>query len=434
MEAGRIVLVDGEKPRLLGIRGRRQNVLELHPLPGEGIEEPFDLGIGEHSLHGLGKVFRLREFTAFSQAEKLGIRSAGPQEKGQFGGQRILGILIVFSGITEKEERRRQRSRSGFLHTIGERLTLLDLLHDVGHVAFHDIIIHEASKGLHQKRLQPLSHLSLQVGFGLRLLEEIVPYPHGALVEVRTFHDRYRQAQKRVQQEGGEGQLVGLVVKPVRSPQILGKRFHSFHFDTGRERGAGNLHPVRHLAGVGMEIIVTVPGHQLLGQGEYVAVQLEKVANRIVVLEAVQTTDPASLHYLAGTCSAQHVLQGDQEFLAILGFQFRLVFRRHVAGIDGLDHFLDQGGFGQKVLGRSDLLEVDLALHLFFAMALRAMGGPKGLQVLVEVLGCLAISTDGGKPQQQADCPDGRFNGHGLRSRDRKLRPCCRRSFSSPIP
>ena len=72
-------------------------------MPGKGIEEPFDLGISEHSPHRLGKVFRRGKLTAFSKTQKLLIRPAGPQEKGQLGGQRELGILLVFGGITKKE-------------------------------------------------------------------------------------------------------------------------------------------------------------------------------------------------------------------------------------------------------------------------------------------------------------------------------------------
>jgi hypothetical protein len=47
-------------------------------------------------------------------------------------------------------------------------------------------------------------------------------------------------------------------------------------------------------------------------------------------------------------------------------------FRRHVVGVDGRNHSLDQLRFRKELIRRRDLLEIDFAVHFRGAMAFRA--------------------------------------------------------------
>src|SRR5665213_501834 len=74
-----------------------------------------------------------------------------------------------------------------------------------------------------------------------------------------------------------------------------------------------------------------------------------------------------------GGTVAQHALQTIQQMRAIAGLQDRFGIRRHVIGVESIDRSLNELRVGEQLIRRCDLLEIDLPLYCFFAMAFDAI-------------------------------------------------------------
>ena len=169
--------------------------------------------------------------------------------------------------------------------------------------------------------------------------EEVVPDSHRIFVEVGALDDGEAESQEGIKEKGRQGQLIGLVVVAMSRPQILGKGFHPTQAGSGRQRVTGDLDLCGHLGNLGVEV-VAVPGHELLGESEDVAVQPEEVPCCVVVLETVEASQTNLI--LSGVLCGrfpEHPLQAGKQLVACALREFRLVLWRHVVGTDGLDHF-----------------------------------------------------------------------------------------------
>ena len=163
------------------------------------------------------------------------------------------------------------------------------------HVAIQQIGLQGATKGTRQKGTKPPLDLRTQLGSSGHVGKEIIPDADGVPVEVRTVDDGKTESEEGVEQQGRHGQLIGLIVKPVLRSQICGKRTDSCQpwlriqritagFDLSGQPGGqcpfGRL--LQPVAGT---------GHQFFGKWQYRAIQLEQIADGIVVLEPIHPPD-----------------------------------------------------------------------------------------------------------------------------------------------
>ena len=150
---------------------------------------------------------------------------------------------------------------------------------------------------------------------------------------------------------------------------------------------ARDLDAVRHL-GLRLRQVMIVTNHHFLGQHEDILLQLEYITQRVAVLKAVQAPDLNVSHYVL-TCGglSQHRLQRRQQLQPLIFIELRLVLRRHVVGINRVDHLRDQRWLGHELLGGLDLVEIYLALDLLIlAMALHATLGKQRLEKCLKLV------------------------------------------------
>ena len=114
---------------------------------------------------------------------------------------------------------------------------------------------------------------------------------------------------------------------------------------------------------------------------------MEEVAHGIVVLEPVQAADRYVLALGRGGGSAQLRLKCGEQVGTLRLSEPGLVLRRHIGRIDHLDQFLDQLRVGKKLFIVGNLLEVDLAFHLFAAVTLHAVFGEERFEELIKLIG-----------------------------------------------
>ena len=215
-------------------------------------------------------------------------------------------------------------------------------------------------------------------------------------MEVRAVDDRDAQSKKGIEQQRRERQLIGLVVEPVRSSEVLREGFHLAHAAGGMQCQRKGVDPLRHLRCVE---VYRLAGHQLFRQRKHVAVELEQVSHSVIVLEPVQSAWRIALGNLPCGGGLKHRLERSEHRGSIGWFELRLVLGRHVAGVDDVDDFLDEFRLGKELAGVGDLLEVDLALYLLAAVALDAVLGKDRLQLLLKIIRRLRRQ-HAGKPEK----------------------------------
>ena len=229
-----------------------------------------------------------------------------------------------------QKQRRGQSGGGDLLHCVGERQLLFHFAKRVGGVAFERGRLHRAAEGVSQERGNALARLGGQIGALGRGLEKRVPDANGVFVEVGAVDDRNAQAEKGIEQQRREGQLIGLIIKPVRGAEILRERLHLGQAATGVERVRAGVHAVGHLGRVQVDGLAR---HQFFRQRKHVAVELKQIAHGIVVLETVQSPGRIALGCLAGGGGAEHGLERGEQLGAVGRLELGLVFRRHVAGV-----------------------------------------------------------------------------------------------------
>ena len=101
--------------------------------------------------------------------------------------------------------------------------------------------------------------------------------------------------QETVEEQWGEGQLIRLVVIAVASTKVFGEGTDLAKATAGGEGLAGHIAGVGQLPGGGLcEGLlegVVMTRHQLLRERKDVAVELKEIADGVVVLKAIETTD-----------------------------------------------------------------------------------------------------------------------------------------------
>jgi len=192
----------------------------------------------------------------------------------------------------------------------------------------------------------------------------------------------------------------------MRGPQVLRKRIHSLQSATRVEGKATHVDPVRHSGEPGREVIA-VAGHQLLGEAENIALQLEQVLDGVVVLKAVQAPDPNLFGFLPRGRLGQHGFQSGEQAGADFIIQAWLLLRGHVIGFDNIDEFLDQFWLGQELFRRRDFPEIDLALCFLVSMTFRAVLGQEGPQESFKIVGRAGTRKGGDDEPDQQERLDG---------------------------
>ena len=400
LQAGRVVLIELEVLVDLRIGSRREHVLQLQPLGRKRIQEAFDLGVGEHPFDRPVQHVGLGEFTALGQSQQLLIGTTSPEKQRQVRCQFERRVSDIRRAGSIQKQRRGQHGRSHLLHAVRERQPLRHLRSRVGRVAIERLGFDPAAKGDRQKRLQPAFHFGLRVDLVGRLPKEVIPDPDSLLVEIRAFDDRHAESQERIQQQRRQRQLIRLIVESVLGSQIFRKGFDIAQTGRGIQSQRRHAHLVRHFSGCGRQVVI-LPGHQLFWQLEDVELQLEQIAHRVVVLKPIQPADLRRLSLLAGRRVAQHRLQRGQQPRASLLIQLRLVFRRHVVGINGVDHLVDERRLGEKLSRHRDRLEIDLAVDLLAAVAFEAMLRHQRIQEFGDIIGSTFGPDDGQRQHEQ---------------------------------
>ena len=315
---------------LLGVRSGGEDVFQLHPLGRKRIEEPFHLWIGQHAVDGFLQYLGLGQFVALGKLKQFSVRTAGPQKKREVGGESEGALLRGGGLVVVQEQRRGQGGRGDLLHRVGERHLLFHLAERVGGVALQRGRLHLAAEGMPQEPGNALARFGGQISTFGGGLEERVPDANGVFVEVRAFDDRNAQAKKGIEQQRREGQLISLIIEPVRGAEILRERLHLGQTAAGIECVRAGVHAVRHLGRIQID---GLSSHQFFRKRKHIAVKLKQIAHGIVILETVQSPGRIALGCLAGGGGAEHGLERGEQLGAVGRLELGLVFRRHVAGV-----------------------------------------------------------------------------------------------------
>ena len=203
------------------VRGRRQGVLELHPLGRESVEKTFDPRVGEHPRHRLVEDIRMEDRPALGQPEQLLVRAAPPEESRQSRGEGKGNVLMPGGGDAVEESGGGERCRGCLLHRRGEGEPPLQLREREGGVAVDGLGLDRPTEGCPEEAVESPPDLRFAVASLRRRGEELPPDTDGVGIEVGALDDRMGQPQEGVEEERREGQLVGLVVEAMLGTEIL---------------------------------------------------------------------------------------------------------------------------------------------------------------------------------------------------------------------
>ena len=202
-------------------------------------------------------------------------REAEPQTGGRFGGGPFHLQLAIGSFIAPKQLRIPAPLIAKAFHVLSARR----ILGRMGH--------------LHLSRrfcFQPTPHcLAYRLAWRGK---EPVPAFAFLRVDVRTLGDGLAELEERLHQQRRNRQVIRAVIEPMLRAFVLRKGryaaepFRPLIVDILAERPTRHAHFVRHLFG-GRIKVLTTPSHQPLVHLENIAVQLQQIHHRVVVLKPV---------------------------------------------------------------------------------------------------------------------------------------------------
>ena len=339
--------------------------VELQPLGGKAVAETLELAILEHAIDLPTEHFGLTQFSGGRKVKQRLIGNAAPEKKGE-PRREVVIIPALVSALPEIEKPGRTDDPGRhILHSSGKPSPRGQLLVHIGGVAIERGLVDRPAEGSGQEAAEPCLHG--RAGSLLRLEEKRFPDAAALGVEVRTVDDRPAELEKGLHQKRRERKVITAVVEAVFGAEILRKRCHPGEprFDELRLAQRTAPHPdLRlHLARLGLEVAVVA--HHFLRQGKDLDLELKQVLHGVVVLEAVHAPNGGPRHgLLRSNGLAQDHLQLGHDLLTSCSRQRRGLLRRHLAGIERLDHLTQQLRLLHELGGALEFQQVHLPLHL----------------------------------------------------------------------